>query len=36
MNNPPFTFFWGILVPGLVMLVAILLTIWLYRSFSKD
>jgi uncharacterized membrane protein YdjX (TVP38/TMEM64 family) len=29
-------FFWGVVVPALIMLLSFILTFWLYRRFSRD
>jgi hypothetical protein len=29
-------FFWGVVVPALIMLLSFILTFWLYRRFSGD
>jgi hypothetical protein len=29
-------FFWGVVVPALIMLVSFILTFWLYRRFAGD
>ena len=36
MNNTDFSFFWGIVVPAFIFLIAFVLSIWLYRTFSRD
>ncbi len=34
--NGEFTIFWGIVVPGSVILFSLLVTLWLYRMFARQ
>jgi len=34
--NAEFSYFWGILVPGSIILFSLLVTLWLYRMFSRE
>lgn len=29
-------FFWGVVVPAVILLLSFILTFWLYRRFSKE
>ncbi|MFB3905819.1 MAG: hypothetical protein ACE15E_20410 [Acidobacteriota bacterium] len=31
-----FTYFWGIIVPGSIILFSLLVTLWLYRKFAQE
>ncbi len=34
--NGEFTIFWGIVVPGSIILFSLLVTLWLYRMFAGE
>jgi hypothetical protein len=34
--NGEFTIFWGIVVPGSIILFSLLVTLWLYRMFARE
>jgi len=34
--NAEFSYFWGIAVPGSIILFSLLITLWLYRMFARE
>ena len=36
MKNANFSYFWGVFVPALILIFSVLVTVWLYRLFSKN
>jgi len=34
--NGQFTIFWGIVVPGSIIIFSLLVTLWLYRMFARE
>jgi len=40
MNNPEitreFSYLWGVVVPGSIVIFSFLVTLWLYRRFAKE
>ncbi|GEM_PF-3716931 len=40
MNNPEiareFSYLWGVVVPGSIVIFSFLVTLWLYRRFARE
>ncbi len=34
--NGEFSIFWGIVVPGSIIIFSLLVTLWLYRMFARE